>query len=496
MDFDESTTQFASNEFLAVIIAGFGNELHPLTSDNGDEPCPKALLPIANKPMLDYPLTWLESSGIRDVLLICPSPHRASISHFLGSDSSTSFPSLRIDLQTYEETPDSSVGTCAILRHFASRIQQDFVLLPCDFVPPPSFSLTTLLDKFRTESTYDGCIAAALFYETRKPEKGTNPDEWGPPPSAVPIVWDEKTGTLLYVDSPDDVDKNSDELELSMSVLAKYPRPKLSASFQDSHVYVCRRPVLEILQDKTRFESIREEFIPWLCKSQYHRAKRAKYAQVLSSVSNTFSQKVAREHSTTHLDLSDYQETEETPDDVMASLRVGVVTTRVDAGFTARANTLTSYLELNRHFLSQTAYTLPTDSESRSLIDQKAQISSDSMVGHTTAVGERTSIKKSIIGKHCVVGKYVKIVGCVIFDHCVIADGAKLEGCILGTNTKVGAKAELSKCVTQAGLEVTAGESFKNERIEVSDWTAPHGSSEDDEETESDGHDDDGDESS
>lgn len=39
--------------------------LLPLTGEHGDEPCPKALLPISNKPMLDYPLSWVEQSGIK-----------------------------------------------------------------------------------------------------------------------------------------------------------------------------------------------------------------------------------------------------------------------------------------------------------------------------------------------------------------------------------------------------------------------------------------------
>jgi len=65
-----------------------------------------------------------------------------------------------------------------------------------------------------------------------------------------------------------------------------------------------------------------------------------------------------------------------------------------------------------------------------------------------------------------------KIVGCVLLDHCIVEDGAKLDGCILGKNTKVGAKAELVRCVTQAGYEVDAGESIKNEKLEISDWTA------------------------
>jgi translation initiation factor eIF-2B subunit gamma len=121
-------------------------------------------------------------------------------------------------------------------------------------------------------------------------------------------------------------------------------------------------------------------------------------------------------------------------------------------------------------------YSLPTDPTSRALIDQKAQISTDSMIGDSTRVEERTSIKKSVIGRHCIVGKATKITGCVILDHCVIGDGyvsthlnslrswcihvhsAKLEDCILGKNTKVGSKAELVKCVTQAGYELGVGE--------------------------------------
>ena len=71
---------------------------------------------------------------------------------------------------------------------------------------------------------------------------------------------------------------------------------------------------------------------------------------------------------------------------------------------------------------------------------------------------------------------------------------AKLDGCILGKDTKIGAKAELVRCLTQAGYEVDAGgkrflfrwknggyehimnhissETYKNEKLEVSDWTA------------------------
>ncbi|KAK7057263.1 UDP-3-O-glucosamine N-acyltransferase [Favolaschia claudopus] len=471
-------------EFLAVILAGFGNELSPLTSDHGDEPCLKALLPVANTPLIDYPLSWLEQSGIKDVLLICPAIHRPALSHHIHSHPNSL---LHIDIQSYEETPDSAVGTCTLLRHFAGRISRDFVLLPCDFIPPPSLSLISILNKFRTDTVSDGLIATTCWFTASKTDKTVIPDEWGHIAPPVSIVWDKPSTTLLYVDTPDDLDRNSEEVELRMSMLSRYPRSSLSSNQQDSHVYVCKRSVLDVLQEKHHFDSFREEFLPWLCKVQYQRAKREKYEHILSSSTNT-SQSQALRHST----LSSKSKAQQAPHvhkskstatsapqspipsdpniDPHPSLRVGLHMHR--NGIAARVNNIHSFLEMNRHFLTSASYSLPTDPTQRALIDQKAQISSDTIVGESTQVDERTSIKKSVIGKHCTIGKMVKIVGSVLLDHCVVADGAKLDGCILGKNTVVGAKAELVRCITQPGYEVDPGENVKNEKLEISDWTA------------------------
>lgn len=78
----------------------------------------------------------------------------------------------------------------------------------------------------------------------------------------------------------------------------------------DSHVYVCKRAVLDLLARKTRFDSLRDDFFPWLCKLQYQSTKQEKYA---------------------------------------TSIRIGIIIHRADDGFAIRVNNLPAYLEANRH---------------------------------------------------------------------------------------------------------------------------------------------------
>ena len=50
-------------EFQAIILSGPGNSLYPLTNSASDS-LPKALLPIGNKPLLEFVIEWIEEGGI------------------------------------------------------------------------------------------------------------------------------------------------------------------------------------------------------------------------------------------------------------------------------------------------------------------------------------------------------------------------------------------------------------------------------------------------
>jgi len=52
----------STKEYTGVLLVGPGHSLYPCTDDAS---LPKGLLPIANRPMMEWALTWLEEGGVK-----------------------------------------------------------------------------------------------------------------------------------------------------------------------------------------------------------------------------------------------------------------------------------------------------------------------------------------------------------------------------------------------------------------------------------------------
>ncbi|KAG8857052.1 hypothetical protein FRB96_005982 [Tulasnella sp. 330] len=478
--------------------------------------------------MLSYPLAWLEAAGVTEVVIVCPFSHRSLISHFVHSESHGSFPSLSVKIETLED--DESMGTADVLREFADSFQADLIVLPCDFIPPPELSLSTLLDAYRMDT--EESMLAALLYERGEVVKD------GPPLFVAGL--NEKKKILLHVPT----EEPDEDLQLRMSLMWKSPHVRFTSRYLPAHVYVLKRNVLELLSQRTDISSIKEDLIPWLCRTQYRRATRRKYGPTLvkqggnpqslalghSTVQPPIKSALLRTHHHTHLngsagnddegDLESELMSPQSPpissaatsepmsprihaalmtfdgqpkggSDVDVCLRCTYVAHKLENGVAARANTLKSYFEANRLCLKEGSYIAPSPHQPSTsaasanltsnpinplstlpdqLIDRRAQISSDSLIGASTRVGERTSIKKTVIGSHCTIGKGVKISGCVLMDFVVVKDNAKLDNTILSRHVVVEEKSTAKDCEAATGVVLAAGGEYKGERLEQFDY--------------------------
>jgi NDP-sugar pyrophosphorylase family protein len=98
--------------YALIIAGGEGERLRPLTNDR-----PKAMVPVAGKPIIEHQLAWLRTSGITDVVLLCG--YRASaVQEHLGDGS-------RFGLRTYYSLEDEPLGR-------GGALKRGFLLVPGD----------------------------------------------------------------------------------------------------------------------------------------------------------------------------------------------------------------------------------------------------------------------------------------------------------------------------------------------------------------------------
>ncbi|KAM0559342.1 hypothetical protein ACHAPJ_004365 [Fusarium lateritium] len=276
----------------ALILCGPGSSFPTFTS-NPDE-SPKALLPIANRPMVWYALDFCYRTGITDITLICPPTASAAISTALNTNPHlTALPLPRPDILSPADL-DQNTGTAEILRlpEIRELVTSDFVVLPCDLVCElggdkllqswmvKSASLTDLLGTARLSNSHRSLHSGALgvWYDTKAtaPVKGEETDfiATAPLPSS-PITAPKGSlfanlSKLVYsmpTDSLNDLTEERKALPVRHGLLRAHSRVRMFTTHRDAHIYIFPRWVLDFVKENERLESIGEDVIGWWAKA-------------------------------------------------------------------------------------------------------------------------------------------------------------------------------------------------------------------------------------
>jgi UDP-N-acetylglucosamine diphosphorylase/glucosamine-1-phosphate N-acetyltransferase len=99
-----------------ILAAGEGNRLRPLTRSK-----PKAMIPVANRPIIEYVINSLLANGIRDIVVVV-GYRKEHVIRYLNH--------LEIPIQVVVQ--ERQLGTADALKSAESEIADDFLLLPGD----------------------------------------------------------------------------------------------------------------------------------------------------------------------------------------------------------------------------------------------------------------------------------------------------------------------------------------------------------------------------
>ncbi|EAA26536.2 hypothetical protein NCU03548 [Neurospora crassa OR74A] len=301
----------------ALILCGPGSSFPTFTA-NPDEN-PKALLPIANRPMVWYPLDFCYRAGITNITLICPPTAQQAIQTALNTNPFlTSLPYPRPDLLAPKDL-DQNTGTAEILRlpEVQETVTSDFLVLPCDLVCElgadkllqawmvKSASLTDLLDDKRSENVppkRSGGLGVWYQTKTATPIKGEETDflatvplpssSVSPPrgslfPNISKVVYSTPTDSLK------DLLEEEKGFPIRHALLNQHPRVRMLTTHRDAHIYIFPHWIMDFVRENDRLETIGEDVLGWWAKAGWQKGLSKKLGldailgQSSTAVSNT-----------------------------------------------------------------------------------------------------------------------------------------------------------------------------------------------------------------
>ncbi|XP_066481164.1 translation initiation factor eIF2B subunit gamma [Tiliqua scincoides] len=421
-------------EFQAVVMAvGGGSRMMDLTSS-----IPKALLPIGNKPLIWYPLNLLEQVGFEEVIVITTK----DVQKLLNLETK-----LKLDIVCIAD--DADMGTADSLRHIHEKIKTDVLVLSCDLIT--DVALHEVVDLFRA---HDATLSMLM-------KKAYEPTELVPGQKGKKKLVEQRdfigvdgTGKrLLFMENEADLDE---EIVIKRSILQKHSRMHIRTGLMDAHLYCLKKYVIDFLVENRSFTSIRGELIPYLVRKQFSNPASLQQGQNKDQDQKKKDQKsldiysFLKDNNLFELDADKLWNNRRT--DVNEAFHEGKVRCYVHImkeGLCYRVNTLGLYIDANRQVPKMLPVLCPEDPlvHSTAQIIDKCLIGSDSMVGASTHVGEKTAIKHSIIGTQCVIKDKVKITNCIIMNSVRIEEGCSLQNCVVCHNAVIERGTDIKDCL-------------------------------------------------
>lgn len=452
---------------MVVLAGGFSKTLVPLVSKE----VPKALLPVANRPVLSYVLELLEQNNLKDLIVVVESESAALLVG--GWISSAYVDRLHVEVAAVPE----DIGTAGALRAIDHHLTASDILvvsgdLVCDVAPGAIAA---------THRRHDAVVTAMLCSTpvsglTESVSSGGK-DKVKKPSRHNIIGLDHTKQFLLHVAAGVEVEK---DVRVQKSILRAVGQMEIRADLMDAHMYAFKRSALqEVLSQKETFQSLRRDVLPYLVRSQLrselmlngvHAEENGNDKDASQNTKILLSQLLANASTPSFHELYALCPNGSTPSTRKTHKCCVYIASK--SNYCVRLNTIQAFSDINRDVVGDASHLSGYSfSAQNNIIDpstvlgSKTTVGPQCMLGEGSQMGDKCSVKKSVIGRHCRIGSNVKIVNSVVMNHVTIGDGCSIQGSVICSNVQLQERVVLKDCQVGAGFVVTAGSEHKGESL-------------------------------
>lgn len=440
---------------------------------------PKALLPVANRPLLYYALLSLHRAGVESVTIVASESHAEPLQAYVDILKADEFKNLNISLLRCRDSDGTAdavkalegegegdgahtlvinaglVTDCAfgpaIEQHFASGSSCTALFAERR---PPAGPLAIASGEKKAEK---GAKGGGKGGGGKKKEKsgGSKVNEFEP---EVFVTTCRASSRLLEVLDAEELDGNG-IVHVRPPLLRRFTNLSVRSDLSDLNVYIFAPWVLkQLLPARPQIASIAYDLVPYLARRQFTLSRKSEAkgedwgnAAPLPSAGEVI----------VSLHVESYGH---------FVRRIATCESYLGATLEVAAGALVQYLggdpgsrkggekAISSGKDKKKSGGKPAKAESPfASAGDKTNVSSDSLVGSNCTAGDRTSVKKSCVASNVSFGANVKLNGCAVLNDVKVGDGVSLNSCVLSAGASVEEGCVLKHCRVAAGVTVPAG---------------------------------------
>ncbi|SBO24917.1 translation initiation factor EIF-2B gamma subunit, putative [Plasmodium knowlesi strain H] len=499
-------------EFQVIVLT---NDENHFASDLCEGTC-KGLIKISNRPMIYYILRNLIEQKLKYITIVVNSKYYDEMVSYVNEtfpenhkvDDKKSMAGYFIDVEPYTSNNNEELGPIQCLLHIRHRIKSDFIVVNCDIVGFVDFH--SLANLFRGENA----ICALLLLEENQTDnenkKQKREDELLNLENNIWVCIDKNSKVVSIKDSLSM--KQSGRLKISKINLTAHRNFILKTDLLDSHVYIFKNYVLDIMDHKTNFTSIKYDLIPYLIKIQNTR-RAAEYYSKSEFKFNMYKTLINKYEGGEDNDVSEQKEGAIAPhgtlDQVLtppALKKRNIVANRKTCilcssftshlplpnplylpnlsqkeniesvvcyvqpksnGFCQRINSLPNFIKANMLFCvsrhEQLKNVLPP--YCFFLMSDKNQSYKDCIISSQFEHEENVILKKSVLGKNVRIKKNSSVNRSIFMDNIIISENCHIQNSIICKNVVIEDNCKLVDCIVRENSVIERNGIFEKETL-------------------------------
>ncbi|GAB67796.1 hypothetical protein PCYB_123620 [Plasmodium cynomolgi strain B] len=453
-------------EFQVIVLT---NDENHFASELCEGTC-KGLIKISNRCMIYYILRNIIEQKLKYITIVVNSKYYDEMVSYVNEtfpenyslDDKKGLDSYCIDVEPYTSSNNEELGPVQCLLQMRHKIKSDFIIVNCDILGFVDFH--SLANLFRGENA----ICALLLLEENQTDnekkKQKMKEELLNLENNIWVCIDKNSKVVSIKDSLSM--KQSGRLKISKINLTAHRNFILKTDLLDSHVYVFKNYVLDIMERKSSFTSIKYDLIPYLIKiqnTQYYSKSEFKF-NMYKTLINKYEggedndESEQKEGGTAPRGPLDQQENVES---------VVCYVQPKSNGFCQRINSLPNFIKANMLFCvsrhEQLKNVLPP--YCFFLMSDKNQSYKDCIISSHFEHEENVILKKSVLGKNVTIKKNSSVNRSIFMDNITVSENCQIHNSIICKNVVIEDNCKLVDCIVRENSVIERNGNFEKETL-------------------------------